>query len=245
MKVYFEQVHDAIRGHALQAAPNQMCGLIVQCDDGLKYLKCTNVAEDTYNYHCFSQKDLNVAETQGKIVARVHSHDRMPHASKADMEEQISSGLPCGIAFVRRNAVQNLCFFGDRLPIQDYTGRPFIHGVYDCYALVRDYHQGTLGIQINQYPRDNKWWRSDQNLLFDNIRDAGFVIVDKKLDAIEKNDCILARINAPFVNHCGVYTGEGMLLHHICMRSSSLSQAEPLDDFDCSKITHIVRHKSA
>ncbi len=243
MKTYFEEVHSEIKKHALEEYPNECCGVIVQGRTELIYHKCKNVAENKKEHFTISAMDLIVAENRGDIKAIVHSHDNYFHASKHDMEEQLRFGIPFGIVFIKNGQIQDINFWGDTLPIQTYTKRPFRHGIYDCYALVRDYHRGELGVNPKEIVREYKWWLKDKNLLYDSLTEAGFVVLEKRLKDLEVGDCILAHVISKFVNHCGVYIGNGLLLHHLCLHNNSLSRVEPINSINPKHISHIVRNK--
>ena len=247
MKLYFEELHNEIKQHALEVYPEECCGIIVEYNtiqkNKLLYCKCENVADDKLNHFEISAVDFIRAEMIGNIKAIIHSHDNSPHASKHDMEEQLRHGVPFGIVNIKNGQVQDLNFWGDRLPIQDYIKRPFRHGIYDCFSLVRDYHRGELGVTLKEVPREYKWWETDENLLYESLGKVGFVVLKKDLKYLEQGDCVLAQVRADYINHCGVYIGNGLLLHHLCLTTSHLSKTEPINSINRKHLSYIVRHK--
>ena len=36
--------------------------------------------------------------------------------------------------------------------------RPFIHGSWDCYGLIRDWYLQERGISLPDFPREDNWW---------------------------------------------------------------------------------------
>jgi proteasome lid subunit RPN8/RPN11 len=125
MKKYFEDLHADMARHALEEAPMQMCGVIVETALGMKYFRAKNTADDRYHSSKIDPSVLERAREHGSVVAYVQSHVDYAHASFGEMERQASLGLAFGIVFVKHGRVRDVCFFGDELPIQDYVGRPF------------------------------------------------------------------------------------------------------------------------
>src|SRR5690606_31664033 len=82
------------------------------------------------------------------------------------------------------------------------------------------------GIDLLQFPRDQEWWNDPEGpelLSPDNFKKAGFVEIE--YTDLEVGDVILAAIRSTKVNHCGIYIGRGLVLHHLYGR---LSKREPL-----------------
>lgn len=228
-----EVVLTAIR-QAKDDFPKESCGFILEND----YVRCENIAENPVSDFEISPEDYLRYEKEIKCV--FHSHVEFPHASKADMEFQITSNLPwCIINFNKNKAVTHEVFWGDQLPpyeFIDLLGRQFFHGIQDCYGLVRDYYR-TCGYILKQYPREWLWWERDPSMLLDNIEDAGFYEVDDEM-SMRMGDLLFFQIDAPVPNHCGVYLGNGLILHHL---AGALSCRQPLNLFK-KYMTTVVRH---
>lgn len=96
-------------------------------------------------------------------------------------------------------------------------GRPFVHGVWDCYGLIRDWYRQERGIELPNFERADGWWEQGENLYIDNYAAAGFVAHDAEL---QPGDVILMQYQASVVNHAGVYIGDGMMLHHLYGQSA-------------------------
>lgn len=231
---------DTAKRHAIKEFPEESAGIIV--DD--KYIPCKNIAENKELSFDIGPIDVIKAEELGKIQAIVHSHDNHPHASKRDMERQIESKVPWIIINLKNGNVKHIFAWGDQLPITDYIGRPFFHGVADCYSLGRDYYKKELNIELPEYPREYGWWKKNENMLMESILEAGFQIVGSDLKDIKQYDGVLARVNAPMINHSGIYIGEnGLLLHHLCLNTNSLSRRDPINCYR-DNIELIIRHKN-
>lgn len=243
LKYYYQSIYNDIKIHALEMYPEECCGLVVQTEAGLVYIPCCNIADNKIEHFEMDVNDYVNATYIGHVLAIIHSHINYPHASKHDMEEQIRHDIPYGIINLKNGQTQDICFWGDTLPIQTYVGRPFRHGIYDCWSLVRDYHRGDLNIIPVEVPREYKWWQENDNLILESMSKTGFVVLDKAITDLAKNDVIIMRINSKMPNHCGVYLGNNLVLHHLCLHKSSLSKVEPLSSLDIKNITHIFRHK--
>lgn len=216
MKTYFDLllVDKAVK-HAQKLYPEESCGFFIDND----YMPMENIAEDKVGN--FRIDPTAYIKFDGHIDAIVHSHANYPHASKADMEGQIRSAVPWGIISLKESALENVVFWGDQIEPQELLGRPFFHGIYDCYGLVRDYYR-MEGITIPQYPRENLWWETDPSLLENYVNDADFYRVDES--EIKKGDVVFFKIGAPVVNHCAVYLGNNIIFHHLYARLSRRTQ---------------------
>jgi proteasome lid subunit RPN8/RPN11 len=229
-----ESIVHAVLEHAAQEAPRECCGLAVVVKGRLKYWPCRNLAgEAEFAIH---PEDQAAAEDAGEVVAVCHSHPYLPpEPSEADRLMCGRTGLPWLIVGWPT---------GDFRIIEPerYTtpliGRPFVHGVLDCYALCRDYY-ATLGLVLPDYPREDDWWLKGQNLYLDHFAEAGFVEVSA--DTLRAHDALLMQIASPVPNHAGVIDANGHLLHHCHGR---LSSRDIYGGMWRKVTTHVLRHRS-
>lgn len=218
MKMYFDfNLVSKAQEHAKRVYPKESCGFLLRD----RYLPMENWAEDTVNG--FKIKQMEFIKHKENIMAVMHSHADYPHLSKADMLQQIETGVPWGITFIDNGALTDTYFWGDQLEIQDLIGRPFVHGMYDCYAIVRDYWR-LEGYNIMEFPRENLWWQKDPSMLENGCQEAGFYFIDES--DLQIGDVVFMKVMAPVVNHSGIYIGDGLILHHLYNR---LSRREPLN----------------
>jgi len=132
--------------------------------------------------------------------------------------------------------------WGDQLPKAPLLGRPFVHGIWDCYSLVRDWHASEHGIIIPEYPRAHLWWRPEDGYEGGNMYEEGFVEAGFKRvirSSPLPGDCFICRLKSPVLNHAGVYLGNDTILHH---PGGSLSLRSPASRWS-SKMDFLVRHK--
>jgi proteasome lid subunit RPN8/RPN11 len=232
--------------HAQAEEPRECCGVAVVVDDRpAVYMACTNVAKQSEHF-VIDGASYAAAEDAGTILAIVHSHVyEPPTPSLADLTGIERTALPWLIV---------------NYPLGTYTitrpsgfsadllGRPFVHGVHDCYAIVRDYF-ATLGITLHDYARDYGWWDDENgpNLYRDNFSAEGFEVIacgpaePAVLAMLQPHDLILMNIRARRDNHMAVYLGDGVILHHLI---GTASRREVYQEFFQRRTTAVLRHRA-
>lgn len=217
MKDYFEKyLVDQAINHVKTVYPEEGCGFILSD----RFLPLENIAEDKVKNFEVDRKEF--IKYSGDIKCIVHSHADYPHASKQDMLGQIRSNIPWGLICLKNGATEHVVFWGDQLEPQDLIGRPFVHGIYDCYAIVRDYYR-MKGNDIPIFPRENLWWEKDPSMLENGCHQAGFDFIDKS--ELKEGDVIFMKVMAKVVNHSAIYLGNNLIVHHLY---NKLSRREPL-----------------
>lgn len=204
----------AVREHAARHAPRECCGLAVIVRGRLRYFPCRNVAAEGFAIH---PDDQAAAEDAGEVVAVCHSHVFLPpEPSEADRVMCEQTVLPWLIVTHPTGEHLLLEPSGYRAPL---VGRPFVHGVLDCYSLCRDYYRETLGLGLPDYPRQDEWWLKGGNLYLEHFAEAGFVEIDP--ESLRAHDALLMQVASPVPNHAAIYLGDGLILHHCHGRLSS------------------------
>lgn len=117
-------------------------------------------------------------------------------------------------------------------------GRRFVHGVDDCYGVVRDFYRKKLGIELTNYHRDDNWWEQGENLYLDNYEAEGFYEVS--MDDLQYGDFILMQVLSNTVNHAAIYLGDGKILHHLYDR---LSRVDTYGGYWLERTARTLRHK--
>jgi proteasome lid subunit RPN8/RPN11 len=242
----FTSVLPMIQLHADAQAPRECCGLVVRRADGaLQYMPCRNLAHDADQF-MIDPQDAADAEDAGEVVAYAHSHVFAPPApTDADRASMARTGLPWIIV----NHPLGSYTVNEPVPfVAPMTGRAFVHGVHDCYGIVRDWYVQELGILLNDYPRHYGWWDSDDgpDLYRENFAHEGFVLVHEgtldtaALGTLRTHDLLLMRIRARRDNHMAVYVGGNVILHHLV---DQLSRREALQEFYQRRTTAVLRHR--
>ncbi|QNH72063.1 tail assembly protein [Rhizobium phage P11VFA] len=238
------------KAHAVSKFPNEACGFILK--DG-SFLPMENLSPEP-------RKNFIINETEEVyergIVAFLHSHTPddpdengrvQPVAlgpSKSDMEGQISCDYPWGISVCDGENTTTPLWFGDQLEPRPLLGRVFVHGIWDCYSLIRDWHRTEAGIIIPEYPREFSWWGSKEegypgeDMYEANFKDAGFERVHRDRGPLP-GDVFICRLKSTVLNHAGVYIGDDHILHHA---AGALSMRSPASRWH-SKLDFLVRHK--
>jgi proteasome lid subunit RPN8/RPN11 len=211
-------VRDSVRAdilaHAANELPRECCGLILEIDGRETYRPCKNLARKQSEF-ILDPADYMAAEDEGRILAVVHSHPgTSPEPSQADRVACEASGLPWHIVSYPLGTWAYLQPSGYRAPL---LGRQFVHGVLDCYSLVRDWYRDQARIELPDFDRDEEWWKNGGDLYMQNFRKAGF---EPSAEPLARGDVILMQIGADVPNHAAVYLGQDVIIHHLQRRLS-------------------------
>lgn len=243
---YLAQFDAAIKdaqAHARAVFPEESCGLVV---NGV-YMPLDNHAADPAlhraddpNCDCrlcsFEIADGDYLPLAREIQMIVHSHPYGPaFPSASDMAHQEVSGAAWLIITLDAQDFGPVTVWGGDCPKEEMIGREFIHGINDCYSLIRDvFALGKEGmaaqgmewpfdpIELPLYPRKDAWWEGEDNFYEEEPRKIGFVEVQPS--EVRPGDVFLANIRSNRLNHGGVLLGNNLILHHLPQR---LSRREP------------------
>lgn len=104
-----------------------------------------------------------------------------------------------------------------------YTGRPFIHGKWDCFTLLKDYYARELNVQLPPVEYFDNWWKKGEDFYMKLSGVAGFYPVT----SLKKYDVIAMRLNSPVFNHSAIFLGDNTILHHIGGKFSCIESIRP------------------
>ena len=250
------KVLEAIRIHVRRSAPREACGFIVEAANGETYYQPVD------NIHPEPETAFRVADSdylalEGSALALVHSHvrwdafDDQKHPagmhpdcpSEADMRGQLAMALPWGVAVSNGRVVRPPFFWGAFVLDQPLLGRPFRHGIDDCYGAIRKWYWQERGVLLPEFPRAADWWYGERELYLEGHVRAGF----RRLDTSEApilGDVGLTRVGdrrVRTVNHGFVYLGDGTVFHHLPGR---LSRREAVGG-SLRQVTHWLRFEGA
>lgn len=232
--------------HAEAEWPRESVGIV---DRRGVYHRLRNVADDPETSYVLD-------EIPEDAVAVAHSHpsgQRWP--SRQDMECQIESGMRHYIVTLDPDGVAVELPFHWPDPLwsylsrhDGYLGRPYRHGVTDCYALIRDWYAHERGIETPALAYDWRWDESDPGLdLYRHwARRLGWSSVDPA-EARPGDLALMSFSGSGVANHAGIVLEEGMVLHHPSSRPydlTSLSRREPLNRL-ARRIVDVVRPAEA
>lgn len=219
------------REHATNAFPCEAVGAVVEGS----YRALVNTSDDP-------EKSFRVESIPLGTEALIHSHTRDTSIAPSahDMASQQAMGMPWGILTCNGVSCSEIEWFGDGAPIAPYLGRKFLSGVRDCWCLIRDIYRQEQGVTgLPNLPRDEDWFERGIDLLNpETIAAAGFRQI--QFDQMQPGDLCLGMLASRVVNHCGIYVGRGLILHHMRDR---LSCREPVKPWERT-IRYFLRHES-
>ncbi len=221
---------DAMRQHAVEAYPNEAVGFLLT--DGT-YSPQENICSEPTKGATVDPKKLLKVLKAGTLRAFFHSHPDGPDCpSRQDMLSQAEQEVPWIICSANAEASLPPFAFGDELTNPaPLIGRPFRHGVTDCYAAIRAWAKQERGVELPDFPRNWEWWLDGESDLYrDYFGTAGFYPIEAH--EVRPGDGWLAQIRSPVPNHAGLYIGDGLVFHHVSSALASdparLSKREPL-----------------
>ena len=105
---------------------------------------------------------------------------------------------------------------------RDYIGRPFVIGKTDCYSLIRDFYRDAFDIEMRNYARPVDYHLINESMYDKWASAEGFEPYVGGYADIQYGDVFMMNLDAEFVNHVGVYIGQGDMLHHYWGRLSEI-----------------------
>lgn len=233
----------AILKHAEDDYPRESCGVVVITENGELYVRCKNIAKDPEQDFKIDPESYFAAEELGEVVGIVHSHpDGRSNPSPTDLAiMSINREIEVEINPKSRPIPWHIVSWpeGDYRQITpeihaSLLGRPFIHGIWDCWQTCNDYYEKYHNITFPRFEREDLWWeKKDGPSLYEDFYDgAGFYRV---YGEPTPGDMIVMQIGRSYhPNHAGIYLGsvnqfEGQnlqggpfMLHHMYGKNSEV-----------------------
>tara|TARA_R100001163_G_scaffold59732_1_gene48628 strand:+ start:1141 stop:1848 length:708 start_codon:yes stop_codon:yes gene_type:complete len=216
---------DSAMLHAKEQDPKESCGLLVEIKGKQKYFPCKNLSNWANQCFILDPEDYVKAEEAGTILAIIHSHPITPPvASQADMIGCENTKLPWHIVNPKTEQWGYYEPKGYKPPL---IGRPWVWGVTDCWALVRDWYKEEKGIILRDWERPVTPEEFVKDPMFERCAwRTGF----RQLRAEEKlqnGDLLFMSILTTGLNHVAIFI-DGDVLHHLGDR---ISCKEPYNEW--------------
>ena len=219
--------------HIGSSYPNECCGFIRNTTYGPAVIPVKN--EHSMPRVGFKISPLDYMAYGGDAICMYHSH---PHgearASEGDIEVYEVTNLP---QLVINWPYGQMSMYG--VASAPLLGRPFVYGIFDCYALVRTYYMEQYGVELTDYVRPRfGWWELGAEDPFNHYYGhAGFRRVEKD---VQPGDLVLLRLAGSVkANHVGVITDNSKMLHH---RLNSFSCEVSYDGYYRDNTTAVLRY---
>lgn len=206
----------AMQAHAEREYPRESCGFLIQNDAGeTEYLPQVNHSTKPGDQFVIKPECAMAAEEHGKLLAVVHSHPDGPEGpSPGDQIACNAGSLPWYIipVFLEEGVPRsrNVIGIAPKQTAVPLMGRPFLHGVLDCYSLGRDWFMRERGVVLPDHPRADEWWARGENLYVDNLARDGWRVLAEG-EALQPGDMILMQIGSDVPNHAAFYMGSEQL----------------------------------
>lgn len=215
------ELKEQMKAHAVEQYPLEACGIVA----GGVYVPQYNTAADPRSDFALPARTF----ADYDVEAVFHSHpDAEAAPTEADMKSQIETAVPWILCeSYSDHATDPFMWGGSYIP--PLIGRTFRHGpsgtddAGDCYALIKDWYKLEQGVELPEFPRSNEWWKRGGHLYIDNLKAAGFCIVQVGNEP-QIGDVALMAINSKEINHAAIYIGNGLILQHLTNR---LSRRDP------------------
>ena len=195
----------------LSAAPREACGYVFGSH---AVVGVRNVASDpTHAFLMHPGEQRAALDRPDAPTAIWHTHPVAgpPTASDLDVGACNAHGLPWLIVTIPQGECLFLMPQPEQIPA--LRGRPYLHGVYDCYTLCRDYYRLERGITLPEPPDYGPHWYRHGDLLGEQVARMGFTRVPFR-EAVPGDLLVLAtRGPSRGGTHLAIFLGGNRLLH--------------------------------
>lgn len=205
--------------HVIEEYPKEAVGILKEDI----YIPYVNVHPEPIGNFLLEQ-EVSFSLMDDRDYTLLHSHTTVNYdgtdprvPTLHDMATQKNLGVSCGIVHCDGEAVSDILYFG---PPSDtpLRGREYIHNVYDCFTLGRDFYWQNYGIDVGSFPRPLDWQGWNPHSMEHNYEKLGFVKVRR--EDVAYGDTILYRLGSVYANHISICLGNNTILHHLYERLS-------------------------
>ncbi len=213
-------VKNYIKNHAVEENPNECCGLIYfdEKDELVKAQKVRNLASDKKISFSIDPVGYYKVSTLGSVKAIYHSHSNgNTDFSIKDKEDSIKHKINFVLYDLYSNTFK---FFDYKKNKEEILEADFQWGKSDCISLVQRYIQKEKGYHLilpeELDSRDSKWVNKNLNIVsktFDLNKHAWTQVDFSSAEDLCNCDILCFSLKSN-IDHFGIYTSNGMFLHH-------------------------------
>lgn len=181
-----------------------------------------NIHTDPVNNFALSKEVSLQVQMNGESL--IHSHTFVPSQredarvpSYEDMVGRKSTSISWGIVHCDGSNVSDILWFG-HINNEPLLGRMYIHNVFDCFTLARDFLYATFNYDVGLHPRPADWVKWNPYYIertWDSLKFSPVTSGD-----LQYGDILLFNIGSNIINHIGIYIGENKFIHHLHQRLS-------------------------
>lgn len=199
--------------------PNEACGFVIALDNGQSVaIEARNDAIYPKTEFLINVDEYQRAEDMGEITGVWHTHTNgNTEPTEADLASCEATGVTWYMCCVTKAgetfSYSDMRVFGPTGYEQDYIGRPYVFGVFDCWTLCRDYYRREFGIELKDYPRIQNYWLKGHDFFGEKWPEVG--LVDVHGQELQVGDILFFQTDGSGKpSHSAIYIGDETILHH-------------------------------
>jgi proteasome lid subunit RPN8/RPN11 len=236
-----KKIKNFIQKQAKDNLPNECCGFIIKENEKFKCIPTKNISKDPKeNFEISSLDFLKIKQKYKKIYYIYHSHTN-DNQDLTEKDKNCSENLVLPI--IMYNLKHDFVKIYEPIKVKnEYIGRYYEHGKYDCFKLIEDFYKNELNINFNY---DRNFYKKSliemdiKNEIFKYFEQNNFEIITNNTFKI--NDILFMDF---FLNknpkHFALYLGDDKILHQ---PMGGFSKIENYSDFYKKKLYAIFRRK--
>ncbi|NBW09897.1 MAG: hypothetical protein EBR82_17915 [Caulobacteraceae bacterium] len=236
-----KKIKNFIKKEALLNNPNECCGFIIQEDEKFRCIPINNISQNPKeNFEILSLDFLKVKQKYKKIYYIYHSHTN-ENQEITEKDKTCSENLM--VPIIMYNINHDILKIYEPIKIKnEYIGRYYEHGRYDCFKLIEDYYRNELNINFNY---DRTFYRKSliemdiKSEIFKYFQQNNFELI--KDNKYHINDILFMDF---FLDknpkHFALYLGDDKILHQ---PMNGFSKIENYSDFYRKRLYAFFRRK--
>lgn len=231
-------VKRAIINHASATSGEEVCGFIVQTEEGVYAHPCANVSTDDKAVSFeIAPADYIAARGAGRVCGIYHGG--LTHTNESFSEEDLAMAREMCLPLHLYAASGKWSVYYPETYIVDPIGLIFQWGTWDCLETVRLHYRQQRGVYITDYDRDETFEKDAGDIIARHVSDEGFGYVDRSAPILTDDVLLFRTPGSPHAHHMGVLCGPNKLLHH---PRNQLSRVDSLDGAWLRRLVGVLRY---